>query len=964
MKKHTKSIFALSLIAATASTGIIPAYATPQPVLSATSGPGTYQEQNLGEKLIGDSATYRIPALADLGNNIILAAWDGRPYNAADAPNPNSIVMRRSIDGGKTWSDTSYIARGHLGNDGTQKYGYSDPSFVVDHEAGKVFAFFVKSHNQGFWGSVYGNDTSDPDVMGAVVTESTDGGLTWSEPRDITPIVKQGADKNNPQPGDARAIFAASGEGIQLRYGAYKGRLIQQFTGTVKQAAGGEKTQAYSVYSDDHGKTWKRGEYVGIEMDENKVVELSDGRVMLNSRDFVFSGYRKVAISEDGGHSYSEVTLDKQLPDPKNNASIFRMFPEAPQGSKEAQKLIFTNSNNNNGNSRENLTARVSCDDGQTWPGIRQFKDGFGAYSTGTALSSGGFGVLYEASYQNDMRFGVFDEDWLNVVCAPLNTEDITVDENSVTTIPVTITNQEEHPVSGSVTVHDNRGFTATDVNVPTLDAGASTVVNIPLTATAQARSGSLDVVFTEAQGKQSRYTFSAQVNRTSEAPFHVTLSEGQTTERDVSTNPYHVGDVVPYTFRVTNTSGETVDAVPTGGNLDRGFLPPNAPNCRWRNLGADATYVCKTAGHTVTQEDIDRGYFIPEITFNAVSTADRSKTGESTYRGEPVYVRAINLEPALNISGDIAGDTKDSYEVGNIINYRFTVHNASEGTVHSVPIAGNFENGFLPPNAPNCRWLNLKADATYQCHTASHRITEEDLERGYFQPEATFEVTSTETQKTAQVEFRGEKVTVHKTTTEEPATPEPSNEPEVSTPYFHDVRPGDLFYTEINWMGESGISHGWPDKTYRPLTQLDRAAVAAFFYRMAGSPEYTAPAVSPFKDVPTDHVFYKEISWLAEQGITTGWEDGTFRPHAPAQHDAIAVFFYRFAGSPEYTAPVPSMFKDVDSSVIFAREIAWFAEQGITRGWDDGTYRPYQPTQRDAMAAFIYRYMNDKHQD
>ena len=74
---------------------------------------------------------------------------------------------------------------------------------------------------------------------------------------------------------------------------------------------------------------------------------------------------------------------------------------------------------------------------------------------------------------------------------------------------------------------------------------------------------------------------------------------------------------------------------------------------------------------------------------------------------------------------------------------------------------------------------------------------------------------------------------------------------------------------------------------------------MAAFFYRMAGSPQFTAPSTLSFKDVPRDHPFYKEIEWMRARGITTGWSDGTFRPNDAVNRDAMAAFFYRYAGSP-----------------------------------------------------------------
>lgn len=490
MRHRIGHFLAIPTLSVMALAGTLPAHAVPAPIPGPTGAPGTYTEQNIGATLFGDAATYRIPALADLGGGVVLAAWDGRPYNAADAPNPNSIVMRRSTDYGASWSETYYIAKGQLPTEQTEKYGYSDPSFVVDRETGKVFAFFVYSKDAGWHYSEYGNDISkDRNVIGAVYVQSDDQGKTWSEPKDITALVKPGQSKDNPQAGDVKAVFATSGEGIQLRYGQYAGRLIQQFVGKVRTADGREEIQAYSLYSDDHGKTWQRGDFVGTGMDENKTVELSDGRVMLNSRDSSNSRFRKVAISSDGGQSWGPVTLDTELPDPTNNASIIRMYPNAPQGSKDAQKLIFTNSNNGANGDRKNLTARVSCDDGETWPGIRQFKEGFGAYSSATALSNGSFGVLYEASYQTDMRYGTFDQEWLNVACAPLSVDPVTVAAGETATVPVTITNQEETAISGTVTLADTRAFTGNQSETVTIAPGESATVNLTLTAAEAARS-------------------------------------------------------------------------------------------------------------------------------------------------------------------------------------------------------------------------------------------------------------------------------------------------------------------------------------------------------------------------------------------------------------------------------------------------------------------------------------------
>ena len=183
------------------------------------------------------------------------------------------------------------------------------------------------------------------------------------------------------------------------------------------------------------------------------------------------------------------------------------------------------------------------------------------------------------------------------------------------------------------------------------------------------------------------------------------------------------------------------------------------------------------------------------------------------------------------------------------------------------------------------------------------------------------------------------------------------NSEDTAASAHFTDVPVDYPFVNDINWLAQRRITTGYPDGTFRPNGSVERGAMAAFFYRMAGSPQFTAPSTPSFKDVPRDHPFYKEIEWMRARGITTGWSDGTFRPNAAVNRDAMAAFFYRFAGSPAYSAPVASPFSDVSTGSQFYREISWLAEQRITTGWADGSFRPVQPIERGAMAAFLHRY-------
>ena len=168
----------------------------------------------------------------------------------------------------------------------------------------------------------------------------------------------------------------------------------------------------------------------------------------------------------------------------------------------------------------------------------------------------------------------------------------------------------------------------------------------------------------------------------------------------------------------------------------------------------------------------------------------------------------------------------------------------------------------------------------------------------------------------------------------------------------------GDQFADDICWAKSQGITTGWPDGTYRPVTPINRDALIAYIYRLAGSPAFT-PSGQTFSDVAPSNQFYKEIEWAASTGITTGWPDGTFRPTTPVARDAMAAFLYRRAGSPAFVAPGVPAFTDVGAGNMFYQQIEWMKSTGVSTGWVDGTYRPLDATNRDAMAAFLHRYSN-----
>ncbi|MEU8624696.1 sialidase family protein [Streptomyces sp. NPDC048669] len=446
---------------------------------AASPTPGTLTSQDLTVDGVG-SPHYRIPALTTSVKGTVLAAYDARP-TLGDLPSNIGVVLRRSTDGGATWQAQQVVRK-----DAAPK-GYGDPSLLVDRTTGRIFLFYAAGVNQGFFGSATGNDESDPDVLQADYSYSDDDGLTWTHRR-ITKQIKDPA---------WAGMFAASGEGIQLRNGAHKGRLIQQYAVRINGA-----NYAASAYSDDHGATWKMGKPVGPGGDENKTVELNDGTVMLNNRS---APYRTIAYSTDGGVTYTPFVQDTQLPDPANNASVIRYAPDAAASDPQSSWLLFSNTEDTG--ARRNLTVKMSCDNGKTWP-IRKVVDpGAAAYSTLTRLPDGRLGLLYERGNAEHITYDSFDLKWLGGTCADITiTPPASLRAGTSAQVTVRVVNRMDvRRDAGTIDLTVPGGWTTARTVIPALNPGQGANINIPVTVAAGA-SGSAALTATyRANGKQAQ---------------------------------------------------------------------------------------------------------------------------------------------------------------------------------------------------------------------------------------------------------------------------------------------------------------------------------------------------------------------------------------------------------------------------------------------------------------------------
>jgi sialidase-1 len=353
----------------------------------ATEGSGGPEKQHLFEARTGGYHVFRIPGIVATRKGTVLMHCDGRLAPRGQAGvlvnqdwAPIDILGRRSLDHGKTWEPARVL---------------------VDHRA---FESPGRTHGRGH--ATVNNFTTlaegNRDRVHAVYCVdyrhcfhmySDDEGLTFSPPVEITATFESLRPKY-----DWNIIAVGPGHGLQLR----SGRLL--FSAWI--SSGGEThrpSAVTSLYSDDGGTVWRAGDILAqtdgriVHPSETALAQSDDGHVLFNIRSESPCKRRLVSTSPDGATGWTPPRFDEALVEPACMASLLRL--------PEKGGLVFTNPVPRDFSKlwygrlheREQLTLRISLDQGRTWAFARILEEGFAGYSDLAATRDGCLLCAYES---------------------------------------------------------------------------------------------------------------------------------------------------------------------------------------------------------------------------------------------------------------------------------------------------------------------------------------------------------------------------------------------------------------------------------------------------------------------------------------------------------------------------------------------------------------------------------------
>lgn len=337
----------------------------------------------------------RIPGMVTTNKGTLLAVYDLRWKQGGDLPGDIDVGLSTSTNGGQTWLPARPIMdMKRWGDQPENKNGVGDPAILVDRKTGHIYCVALWAHGLSsgwYWGiSKPGMDPKDTGQV--VLSKSEDDGVTWSAPINITEQIK------DPK---WSLLLQGPGAGITLR----DGTLV--FAAQFQEPENKRKARSSIIYSKDGGKTWQIGTGVPHDQEttEAQVVELDDGRLMINCR--ISSGGRAVYTTTDLGKTWTK--------HPTTGGHVFNMtgcmasilrYSSVKDGDDQSI-LLFSGPADGGKKRRTRMSVRYSLDEGDSWSEPYLLDELGGAYSCLSLIGKGpkqDIGIIYEGS-QSNMSF-------------------------------------------------------------------------------------------------------------------------------------------------------------------------------------------------------------------------------------------------------------------------------------------------------------------------------------------------------------------------------------------------------------------------------------------------------------------------------------------------------------------------------------------------------------------------------
>jgi sialidase-1 len=319
---------------------------------------------------------YHIPGIVVTAKGTVLA-WCEARKKGGDWDDIR-ILLRRSTDDGKTWSDPKSIADVPgpktknpfsllVKNVDPNDVTYNNPVLIADRD-GTVHMLFCLEYMRTFY------------------QRSTDDGVSWSTPVEIT-----GAFEKFKSAYAWKVLATGPDHSIQLRTGRV---VVPVWLSTGTGGNAHRPSVTATIYSDDQGKSWHAGEIAvpctdeWINPNETVAIELADGRVMLNVRSESKAHRRLVTTSKDGATDWSAPKFDDALLEPICMGGIVRYSADKGGGK---NRILFSNPHNldradgkaepGKNRDRKNVSVKLSYDEGQTWAVNKSVEPGPSMYS-------------------------------------------------------------------------------------------------------------------------------------------------------------------------------------------------------------------------------------------------------------------------------------------------------------------------------------------------------------------------------------------------------------------------------------------------------------------------------------------------------------------------------------------------------------------------------------------------------